>query len=254
MNPLYRWGLVVFWISGCAIRDAGAPLEVETADRAHAPVESSAVEKEFSARFRPRGCRKSATSPVSPTISPDSEDDADRSDQTGDSTCHRLLVANAAWNAGDTEVAIAGWRELIESAAETPQWYMAVWNCGAALHRQKRDAEAIPVLMLLLEQDSVLRQSLDKGPIGGFGGRNADSDLDKYLGLNANDWHEACCTLSECYESLGDLEAAHKFALLARDKYPYSDFCGTYSYAKNLAMHERAEELGAKLRTTEVAP
>lgn len=159
------------------------------------------------------------------------------------SPCDQLFEANAAYERGDVDDALDKWRAMIASDDDGPAWYAAVTNCGGALVACKRYADAIPVLMRLIENDATYHESLAKGPIGGFGGRQMSSAVDGYICQHSNDWYYACQKLSDCHESLGNLGEAYRFAVLARHSYQFSAWCGTSVMSMQMGNSERIERL-----------
>ena len=53
--------------------------------------------------------------------------------------------------------------------------------------------------------------------------------------------HRACLEISACYEALGETASALRYAVLARDSYPYQSWCVT---CQRSAAKEVAERIG----------
>lgn len=92
-----------------------------------------------------------------------------------------------------------------------------------ALQADGRDGEALTVLMMVLE------------------GKNEPTDRLSYAD---NSKHAACKKLSDIHERRGELSKALEFAMMARDKYPYSDWCGVMAMSVQMEADRRVASLG----------
>lgn len=62
-----------------------------------------------------------------------------------------------------------------------------------------------------------------------------------------NSQHEACMQLSEIYERHGERSKALQFAILARDNYPFSDWCGVVVSGRRRDLGERIASLSEQV-------
>jgi tetratricopeptide (TPR) repeat protein len=134
--------------------------------------------------------------------------------------------ANAAYEEGRQEEALGEWAVVIDRYPFTSAWGLAIYNTGIHERDQGRYGEAITRF------ESLLGSGLD------------DRDPSGYL-MEAyqNYHHQACLQMSVCYEALGDYPSALRFAVLARDAYPYQSWCGTCLMEAGQALHERIQRL-----------
>ncbi len=163
------------------------------------------------------------------------------SDENGTTPRIKLLRrGNKQYRAGRLDDALFVWQQIINGDDNTPAWNMAVLNSGRALQRRGEFAEAITVLTKLLESRN-------------FGERNKSrwedglDPMEVYLRSWNNDWHDASGIISECYESLGNIQSAHQFAIASRDEYPHSAMCGNAWASQKMAVDERIADLAARV-------
>lgn len=95
-------------------------------------------------------------------------------------------------------------------------------KASKALQEDGRDAEAITVLNMV------------------FASKYEPQVLDSCQ-------HAACIQLSETYERRGELARALEFAILARDKYKYHDWCGVMVMSIRASVDERIAALSERL-------
>jgi hypothetical protein len=131
-----------------------------------------------------------------------------------------------AYEAGRRQEALAEWERVRDRYPGTPAWGVAVFNLGVGLREQHRYREAIA------QFETLLGSSLD------------DRDPSGYL-MEAyqNYHHRACVEVSACHEGLGDYPSALRFAVLARDAYPYQTWCGTCEEEAHKELADRIARL-----------
>lgn len=96
-------------------------------------------------------------------------------------------------------------------------------RAARALRDEGRNDEAITVLNILLA-----------GP----------NPVDR---ARSNCRHYACLELAELHQRRGDMQSALNCAILARDQYPFSEFCGLYVAHEHQALEERITLLQQEL-------
>lgn len=89
-----------------------------------------------------------------------------------------------------------------------------------------RDDDAITVLKMLLD----VKHEPRTGESYGF-----------------NTQHAACTRLSEIYERHGDVPRALRFAIFARERYPFSDWCGVAVMGVHRGLDDRIKSLNERL-------
>ncbi len=138
----------------------------------------------------------------------------------------KLEQGIAAFEAGDPDEAIRRWEEVVARYPYTSAWGPAVFNTGLAHRKQGRYREAIASFERL--PDSSVN---DLEPTG------------ELMEAYRNYRHQACLQISGCYEDLGDYPSALRYALLARDRYPYRSWCGTCQMGADAALAARIKRL-----------
>ncbi len=98
-------------------------------------------------------------------------------------------------------------------------------DASDSLQREGRDSDAIAVLNIVLA---------DK--------RKPPNPL-----YASNSQHDACVRLSDIYERQGKVSKALEFAVLARDKHPYSEMCGLMVMSVRGEVDERIASLTEQL-------
>jgi len=107
-------------------------------------------------------------------------------------------------------------------------------DASTALQAYGRDGEAITVLKMVFE------------------GKNEPTNR---LSYDANSRHEACKQLSDIYERQGELSKALECAIMARDKYRYTDYwCQVWAGAVRGEIDDRIASLSERLHVDAARP
>jgi tetratricopeptide (TPR) repeat protein len=132
----------------------------------------------------------------------------------------------AAYMEGRREEALMEWGRVADSYPCTSAWGVATFNMGVCLREQGRQREAIARF------ESLLGSSVNDYEPSGY-------LMEAYKGYR----HRACLEISSCCEEAGDREATLRYALLARDRYPYRSWCGTCMMESRRELQERIDRL-----------
>jgi tetratricopeptide (TPR) repeat protein len=160
--------------------------------------------------------------------------------RAADAALEILQRGNAACRLDSLNKALELWSEVIEQHSGTPAWYMAILNSGEVLQEERREREAIVLLLRLL--DDTAQEDLEKRWEAGNGPRpNNETPLEWHLGFLCSDWHDASFAVSRCYEALGDFERARHYTILARDRYPQRHICSLGAMAQRDCLDKRIE-------------
>lgn len=133
---------------------------------------------------------------------------------------------NLAYEEGRHEDAFQDWGRVIDGYPYTSAWGVAVFNLGHCLRERLQYHEAIARL------ETLLSSSLDDHDPSG-----------RLMEAYQNYHHLACLEISECYAGLKDYPAALRYAVLARDTYPYRSWCGTCCWSAAEQLRQRIEQL-----------
>jgi len=152
-------------------------------------------------------------------------------DQEPTEASSRLLEdGNSAFEKGDFGKAEASWLRVRECFHTTPAWPKAVFNLGMLEYRRSRFQQAIAYF------DEVLQSHPDDKEPG--------SNL---MQTNRNYSNRSAMAISQCYEAMGQLGAALRYAWMAKTKYRYYSWCGTCLSSANLAMNKRIAYLALRV-------
>jgi Tetratricopeptide repeat len=138
----------------------------------------------------------------------------------------KLEQGMTAFDEGEPDEANRRWEEVVARYPYTLAWGPAVFNSGLAHHKKGRHREAIALF------ERLLNSSVNDLEPGG-----------RLMEAYQNYRHQACLQLSRCHEDLGDFPSALRYALLARDRYPYRSWCGTCQMSANTALKAQIERL-----------
>src|SRR4051812_44421268 len=94
---------------------------------------------------------------------------------------------------------------------------------------------------VIVRQRLALRSHYDTVKLGS--GVNDCDPSGNLMEAYRNYRHRACLEISMCHEEEGDREAALRYAVLARDRYPYRSWCGTCLMDSKATLRERIERL-----------
>ena len=135
---------------------------------------------------------------------------------------HALLRAGSArLILKDVVGAMKNWSRVREEYRTSPEWSSAVLSL-ARLHKKNQEyAKAIDLFQTLLNPE--LR----------FHGGRAQGSPAYYAALE----------IADCYEALKDNSSALKFAEMARDKYPFTSWCGTCLESERQRLTQRIDYL-----------
>lgn len=101
--------------------------------------------------------------------------------------------------------------------------------------------------LLLEASDSLQREGRDRDAIAVLNMVLADKRKPPNPSYGSNSQHYACVRLSDICERQGQVSKALEFAILARDKYPFSEMCGLMVASVHREIDERIAYLGEQL-------
>jgi len=140
-----------------------------------------------------------------------------------------LAAGNAFYESGDKARAIEVWQRIISEPHRTSEWPKAMYNLGLGEQKRGNFRQAMKYFDLLLES-----HPNDKEP-----GQNI-------MEVYRNYSHRSALQLSLCYEKIGDLNNALRYARLAKTSYPYHSWCGTCIYLDTREVDKRIAYLLAR--------
>jgi tetratricopeptide (TPR) repeat protein len=127
---------------------------------------------------------------------------------------------------GNYENAIEVWEEVYYDYKGTTSWGKATYNIGLGYLSMEEYKKAIPYFEEILESDV---DDLEPG----------QCVMEAYRNYR----HKSCLQISYCYEQLRDLDKALKYAIFARDKYPYQSWCGTCQMSAERSLEYKIQRL-----------
>jgi tetratricopeptide (TPR) repeat protein len=174
--------------------------------------------------FSPRFCVEAASRANPPSFHQNDSEEPPRSADV------LLEAGNTAYVAGDLANAEKNWIEVRNSAHRSGAWPKAVYNLGILEMSRANYPKAIGYFNEVLQSSPN-----DKEP-----GGNIMSTYRNYSNRSAQQ-------ISMCYEKMADYREALHFTLLAKNRYPYLSWCGTYLEAENLALNRRIAYLSMRV-------
>jgi tetratricopeptide (TPR) repeat protein len=123
-----------------------------------------------------------------------------------------LEAAYARFKRGDVEGALADYQRISRDYPDCGAFGMAQFNVGSILQQQTKYDEAIA------EYKKIFPSAVNDRDVGAH-----------MMETNRNYRNKAAWQISRCSAAKGDHKAALDWALAARDKYPFSSWCGTCS-------------------------
>jgi tetratricopeptide (TPR) repeat protein len=155
----------------------------------------------------------------------------------GEEAGERVNQATVAYEEGRPDEALEEWGHVIDRYPYTSAWGVAVFNTGVYYKERGRYQEAITRFESLLGS-----KVNDRDP-----SRNLMQVYQNYRDL-------ACLEISSCYEELEDYRSALRYAVLARDAYPFQSWCGNCRYEAKLNLAQRIKRLEEAGNTGESRP
>jgi tetratricopeptide (TPR) repeat protein len=132
-----------------------------------------------------------------------------------------LEQANALGRDRKFQEAADAYTKILASDADVPTKGKARFNLGVTYGALGKYNEAIA------EYEKVLTSGVDDAELGG-----------ELMETNRNYRHRSCLHIAGCYQALGDNQKSLEYALLAKQKYPYTTWCGTCEQEAKAELNE----------------
>lgn len=144
--------------------------------------------------------------------------------------CSALVGAgNAFYELKEPVRAEKAWTEASHCPQNLSSWPKAVYNLGILESERRNYQKAIGDFQLVLAS-----HPNDKEPGGNL------------MEIYRNYSHSSALEISYCYEGMGDYNNALKYALLAKNRYPYYSWCGTCLASESLRLKQRITYLSIR--------